>query len=52
MTTSDFKLCYNSLYTTLLISKMTRPEGIEPPSQESESYVISTTLRAQARLLV
>ena len=29
-----------------------RPEGIEPPSQEPESYVISTTLRAQARLLV
>ena len=32
--------------------KCTRPEGIEPPSQEPESYVISTTLRAQARLLV
>ena len=26
----------------------TRPEGIEPPSQEPESYVISTTLRTQA----
>lgn len=27
--------------------KLTRPEGIEPPSQEPESYVISTTLRTQ-----
>lgn len=35
-----------------MVQKMTRPEGIEPPSQEPESYVISTTLRAQARLLV
>ena len=25
----------------------TRPKGIEPLSQEPESYVISTTLRAQ-----
>ena len=32
--------------------KCMHPEGIEPPSQEPESYVISTTLRAQARLLV
>ncbi len=30
------------------IKNRTRPEGIEPPSQEPESYVISTTLRTQA----
>lgn len=28
---------------------MTSPEGIEPPSQEPESYVISITLRRQQR---
>lgn len=57
---------YNGFYGVVLIQlkkettllkkekcrKSTRPEGIEPPSQEPESYVISTTLRAQARLLV
>ncbi len=33
-------------------TKAMRPEGIEPPSQEPESYVISTTLRTRTRLLV
>lgn len=28
---------------------MTSPEGIEPPLQEPESYVISITLRRQQR---
>ena len=28
-----------------------RPEGIEPPSQEPESYVISTTLRARVLVI-
>ena len=28
-----------------------RPEGIEPPSQEPESYVISITLRTLIQLL-
>ena len=27
--------------------KKNRPEGIEPPSQEPESYVISITLRTE-----
>ena len=31
-------------------SKLTRPKGIEPLSQEPESRVISTTLRAQRKI--
>lgn len=41
------KARFNGLFKVVLI----HPEGIEPPSQEPESYVISITLRVERKNL-
>lgn len=41
------KARFNGLFKVVLI----HPEGIEPPSQEPESYVISITLRVEMKNL-